>query len=346
MKLKTRTPRRKFISRNLFALAIAFFPIFGACSDAKDLIDLAIDPPGRKPIDVARTGVNNFFVDRQFGSVPQQFDEIKNTLGLKFVRVLFAWTDSVQRSPNVEPGFGLFDQILDNVPPGVDVLIVLSHTPSWMANPANWIDGDPRKTWVEKWVRPVLNRYKGRGGIVGWEVWNEPDIVTVPSDGALQLTEPENYVAMLRLASAVIRSVDPGRLVVIAATQSIQVQFPTRFNYNKEMRDLGAQELGDIWNIHYYGTSFESIVASGGIGDFLNGLGMPIWITESGETGPNEQLAYVETAWPFLREQVPAIDRIYYFEFGSTAALDNNFGLRTTDASFPVSDLYIFLRDG
>ena len=164
--------QRKFIRIISLSVCLSIF-IFGAsgCGDSSELLDLALGPTGRKPIDVSRTGVNNFFVDPQFGNVQQQFSEIKNTLGLKFVRVLFAWTDSVQPSPNRDPGFGLFDQIIDSIPPGVDVLIVLSHTPSWMTNPANWVDGNPRKTWVEKWVRPTVNRYKGRGGIVGWEVW-------------------------------------------------------------------------------------------------------------------------------------------------------------------------------
>jgi hypothetical protein len=112
------------------------------------------------------------------------------------------------------------------------------------------------------------------------------------------------------------------------------------------LRDLGAADLVDVWNIHYYSRSFERVVQSNGIADFLNGLGKPVWITESGETGPTNQLDYAQTVWPFLRKEIPSIDRIYYYQFGETVLpVENNFGLRTTDPSFPVSDLYLRLQE-
>ena len=106
-----------------------------------------------------------------------------------------------------------------------------------------------------------------------------------------------------------------------------------------------AEIILDIWNIHYYSEAFENVVASGGVGPFLRSLGKPIWVTESGEQGPNNQLAYAETVWPFLKEEIPQIERFYYFQYGETGPIGSNFGLRTTDPSAPVSDLYISLRD-
>ena len=75
--------------------------------------------------------------------------------------------------------------------------------------------------------------------------------------------------------------------------------------------------------------------------EFWDRLG--IWITESGEQGPNDQLEYVETTWPFLTEKIPGISRIYYYEYSSTAAITQSFGLRNTDQAFPVSDFYVDL---
>ncbi len=316
-----------------------------ACSDAEDLLDLVIDPPERQAIDQSRVGVNNFFVDSQFGTIPQQYSEIRNTLGVRFVRVLFAWSNEVQPTPTSTPNYSFYDEILNSVPAGVDVLITVVHAPDWMQNPANWIDGDPRTTWVERWLRPTVSRYSGRGSVIGWEVWNEPDFPRVPGDNGLALTDVNNYFDLLSKSSPVVRALDPGKLIVIAATEAINQSFPEHLDYNKTLRDLGAASLVDVWNIHYYSTNFEALIVSGGIADFLNGLGMPVWITESGEQGPDQQLAYVETAWPFLREQVPSIDRIYYFQFGETTPTAVNFGLRTTDPSAPLSDLYINLRD-
>lgn len=327
-------------------LALILFTLPMGCSDADDLFDLALDPPERRPIDRTRLGLNNFFVDPEFGSIQEQFLEIRDTLKIPFIRILMAWSNEVQPTPDSPPNYSFYDEIMSNVPPGVDVLIVLVHTPSWMSNPANWIDGDPRRTWVERWLEPTVARYSRFGGITGYEVWNEPDLTTVPSDIVLGLEDPVNYFDLLQRSSRVIRGLDPNRFVVIAATEAINQNFPNHLNYNKTLRDLGAENLVDIWNIHFYSKNYETVVTSNGIGDFLNGLTLPIWLTESGENGVNNQLAYVEEAWPFLRNEVPGIDRIYYYQFGETVPADITFGLRTNDPAFPVSDLYISLRDG
>lgn len=335
-----------FLRATLVSIFIAFaFSSCGSGDSLDDLLDLATDPPERKPIDVSRMGVNNFFVNSSFGSIGTQYSDIRNTLDLRAVRVLLAWTDSVQPSPSSSANFSFFDNILGNVPAGVDVLVVVAHTPSWMTNSANWIDGNPRKTWVERWLRPVLARYGGNGSIVGWEIWNEPDFTVVPSDVALGLEDPNNYFQLLSLSRPVVRSLSPGKRLLNSATRSIQQNFPNNLNYNRSLRDLGATSLVDVWNIHYYGAQYENVVRDSGVREFLNSLGMPIWITESGAQGPNNQLAYVERTWPFLREQIPSIERIYYYEYSSTVATESNYGLRTSDPNFPVSDLYIYLRD-
>jgi len=329
--------------RNIF---IATLLTFGACSDADELLDLALDQPSRKPIDVNKTGVNNFFVNRQFGNTNAQFKEIRDTLGLKYVRVLFAWGDGVQPTPNSERFYGFFDEIAGAIPPGVEVTVVLAHTPSWMARPANWgPEGNPRLTWVREWLRPTVRRYAGTPGITAWEVWNEPDLTVVPSDAALALTDPANYMELLTASAASIRTLDPGSLIVVAAPQAVNQNFAVNLNYSKALRNMGADLIVDVWNIHYYGKNYETVVTGSGVADFLNGISLPIWVTESGEQGPTKQLPYVEEVWPFLNEKVPGIDRFYYYEYGSDAPVEQNFGLRTTDPNFPVSDLYIYLRD-
>lgn len=339
--------KRIYLVFRLSILLIGMFCVglVASCSDAKDLIDIGLDPPSRQPIDISRTGVTNFFIGDEFGSISQQFLEIRDVLGVKYVRVLFAWTDSVQRGPSASRNYSFYDRIVETIPPGVDVLVVLAHTPNWITNSSNWTAGNPRVTFVEEWVRPTVNRYSNNPRIVGWEVWNEPDFATVASDNALELDDPENYVELLALASTAIRGTDPNSLVVGAATRAVNQNFPTTLDYNKRMKDLGAEAYLDVWNIHYYGSNYEVVVTNNGVKDFLNGLSVPVWVTESGEQGPTKQLPYVETAWPFLLEEVPGIDRFYYFQFASTDPVDVNYGLRTTDPSFPVSDLYLYLRD-
>ncbi|OVE80303.1 hypothetical protein BVY02_00780 [bacterium J17] len=338
-------------SRFRFSLTIIFLILLSLSSsscgsstdDIIDVIDTELDPPSRKTIDVSRMGVNNFFVNPEFGTIANQYLDIRDNLGISNIRVLFAATNDVIPTPDSGVNFAFFDDVIEAIPAGINVLVVLSHTPDWMADPANWIDGNPRTTWVEKFLRPVVERYSGRPGIIAWEVWNEPDLTVVASDTALGLEDPNLYFDLLNQSVAVIRSTDPSKLILQAATESIQQSFPDKLDYNRVLRDLGAANLIDVWNIHYYGEQFEKVVISGGVADFLGSINKPIWITESGERGPNNQLAYVETAWPFLRDEINGISLIFYYEYGSPIPADINYGLYTTDPAFPVSDLQLFL---
>lgn len=327
----------------LFLAATLVGTSFGC--DAGDLLDLALDPPKRKPIDTSITGVNAFFVNDGFGTIDEQYSDIKNVLRLKYVRVLLAWTDGVQPTPTSRLNFSFYDQILNRIPQGVEVNIVLAHTPSWMSNSANWIDGNPRTTFAQKWVREAAARYSVNGRVTSIEIGNEPDLLTVPSDASLGLEDPANYLELLSKSAAEVRRHAPGKLVVMAATQSIQQNFPVNLRYNQKLRELGVENFIDVYNFHFYGTSYESVVTQNGAADFLNSIGKPIWLTESGAQGPNNQLAYVEEAWPFLKEKIPAIDRIYYYEYTSSFPAPQSYGLRLVDPVTPVSDLYIFLRD-
>lgn len=335
-----------FKSFKLAVPAVFSLVILGcnAASDLTDIADVAVNPPERESIDRSKLGVQNFFTSKAaFGSVEEQFRDIKQNLGIRYVRILVPWIESRQSSKDEPYNFDSADEILNSIPVGVDVLVVLAHTPDWFRNPANQTNANPRQAWVDQFLTPVINRYKSNPRIIGWEVFNEPDIVTVPSDVVLELTDPVNYVELMKLANAAIKSISPGKLAVMAATVSIQQNFPNNFNYNKALKDGGIGEFTDVWNIHYYGKQFEKVVAAGGIADFLNGTGKEIWITESGQQGPNEQLEYVETVWPFLTEKIPGISRIYYYEYSSNAPITQSFGLRSTDQSFPVSDFYVDL---
>jgi len=198
---------------------------------------------------------------------------------------------------------------------------------------------------VERWVRPTVARSAGRRGIVGWEIWNEPDQALLPQDVALELNQVENYVELLKKAVPVVRTLDPTRLVVGAATRSIQQNYPRTLEYNKRMKELGVEELVDIWNIHYYGEQYENVVRNGGVADFLNDISKPNWVTEIGETNPDKQLAYAERTIPFLTEKVDNLERFYWYQFTSTEPLDSNYGLRNPSRTKPISDLYRKLRD-
>ena len=95
----------KNLSRRALTLLLILASLsWAACSDAKELLDLALSPPGRKPLQRDLIGLNSFFVNSaEFGSIDHQYQDITQNLKLKHLRVLFAWTDAVQASPNVAP---------------------------------------------------------------------------------------------------------------------------------------------------------------------------------------------------------------------------------------------------
>ena len=323
----------------IFSLAVA------GCNSGslQDAID-TLDGVPRKTIDARRLGVNAFAADPRFGSASAQFAEVLATLKLGRARLLFAWDSGVHPAPSGAPSLAFVNGVVRSLPAGMDALPVLTGVPAWMSNSANWIDGNPRKTFVERWLRPVLQRHGANPRIVGFQIWNEPNAQRA-DNAVMGFSDPANYVEMLALAADLVRQLAPGKLVVSAATTAINQNYPDSLDYNRAMRDAGAQSFCDIWAIHYYGEQYERVIAPHGVADFLNGLDRPVWITETGNRGVNAQLAYGERTWPFLTEEIPGIDRIYIYQFAEDTPPDSTYGLRNLSANFALSDLYIWLRD-
>lgn len=314
--------------------------------DISDAIDVADGVP-RKEIDRSITGANAFFNDSRYGSTAAQYADLSSTLGIKHLRLLIAWNDAVQGSPGAAPNFSFYDSIIQAAPAGVDLLLILTDVPSWMSSPANWVNGNPRQTFVQKWVEPVVRRYGGSGRVVGWQIWNEPNFLNRTDNVVLGLdTSPANFLELMSLAHDRCKELAPSKLVVNGATTAINQNYPETLNYNRALRDGGLSAVTDVFAIHYYGRQYENVIRSGGIQDFLESIAEPIWVTESGAQGVNNQLTYVEQTWPFLKEKVPGIARFYYYSYYESNDPNTTYGLRNPSATAPVSDLYIYLRDG
>ena len=320
--------------------------VLGGCNTPSldDAADLA-NGVERRPIDASILGLNAFFNDGRFGSIESQFSDITQTLRLGHVRILFNWDDSAAPSPSSDPVFPLIDAILENAPQGTDALIIITGLPSWMRQKENWIDGDAGVTFVEKCVRPAAARYRAHPRVTGFQIWNEPNMASNPDNGVMGFADPVQYVAMLARASSVIRDLAPGKLVLNAATTAINQHFPETRDYNRAMRDAGAASFVDAWAAHYYGAQYENVIRDGGVAEFLNGLGKPIWFTESGAQGVNAQLPYGERTWPYLQEHIDRLERIYVYQYAEATAPESTYGLRNLSAAAPVSDLYVWLRD-
>jgi hypothetical protein len=271
---------------------------------------------------------------------------VRSTLGIRRVRVLFAWNDQVQPSRGTEPFFGFYDEIVNSLPPNTEAVAVLTGVPSWMQDPKNWIGGNPRTTFVELWVKKVATRYARRGRLSAFQLWNEPNNPSFAENVTIDvLNDPENYVELLASGYSAIKSIAPRKRVINGATTAIAQNFPETLDYNKKMVAAGALSFTDAFAIHYYGKSVERVLLPGGVKDFLKGITKEIWITETGAQGVNKQADYAERILPFLKSNAPGITRVYLYQFTEATPAESTYGLKNLTPGFTVSDLYIKLRD-
>lgn len=340
---------RKLLAGISLALISTATLLTGCNSDivdqAKEAIDLADGVP-RKDIDRGKLGVNAFFNERGFGSISAQYAEASQTLGIKHMRVLLAWNSAVQGTPSGSPNLSFYDALVNSAPSDVDLLVILTDVPQWMANRSAWVDGNPRTTFVKHWVEPIVSRYATNPRVAGFQIWNEPNAPGRFDNSVLGLDEnPLNYLELLAQSHSTIKRIAPGKLVVNAATTAINQNYPNTLNYNRTLRDNGLLNFVDVFAFHYYGRQYENVVRSGGVQDFLSSMGNRIWVTESGAQGTTEQLKYVEQTWPFLSERIPAIERFYYYQMYESGDPATSYGLKNGSSDRPVSDLYVWLRD-
>lgn len=302
------------------------------------------------PINKQTMGVNAFVNDSSFGTIEEQFDEVQNTLGLNHVRVLFNWNDQVQPTPTSPIDFSFYDSVAYSIPQGMDALVIINGLPTWMSDSSNWTNGDPRETFIQNWFKVVINRYAAYSRISAWEVWNEPNDNGNSQNITLGINMgttngAANYASMLSSAYNLSRSITPDKLVVSAATTSINQNYPNTLNYNKQMVTAGAENFCDKWGIHYYGKEYDHIYAPSGIKDFVNSLSKPLWLTESGAQGVDQQLQYVNETWSILEHAFDNLERLYYYQFTEATPPATTYGLRNLGPGQEYSDLYNYLAD-
>lgn len=330
--------------KRLFVALLLPLQLWAANASAQGSAALDLFPS--ESVDTARLGVNAFVNDPRFGTIRQQFLEVKKTLRLRYVRVLFVWDDRVQPTPASTPNFSFYDAIVRGLPRNVEAFAVVTGLPSWMSDSANWIDNNPRKTFVELFLRKLAARYKKRRRLKGFQVWNEPNMASNPDNTTLGVADsPQNYVELMRFARGAMRAVVPRRRLISGATTAIAQNYPETLEYNEALRAHGMADLIDIWAIHYYGTHYENLLRPHNVIDFLNGLTVPVWITEIGERGVNDQREYLEQTLPLLMRLAPRIQRAYIYQFTEDSPADDTYGLRNLTPGRELSDLYIWLRD-
>ena len=113
---------------------------------------------------------------------------------------------------------------------GAEVTLVLGQTPAWADDPASSGAGPQYMPTISAWndyVATVVNRYKswnGKRGIAAYQVWNEANIVNYWGQNAQNT--PQKMAQLTSAAYGVVKSIDPGALVVGPA-------FATRLSWQR-----------------------------------------------------------------------------------------------------------------
>jgi hypothetical protein len=227
--------------------------------------------------------------------------------GMRIVRFDASWR-------NMEPRRGEY-QYLDKldviisaaVARDVAPLISVVETPEWANGDGPWVPArDPQD--YANFVGMLASRYAGR--VIGWEIWNEPDLVLFWKPKP----NPVRYAKLLIAASAAIRSADPAALVVGGSITFGNVPFL------EALYDAGAKGAFDVLAVHPYtlkhapddeSDRYHSLTAI--LDDVHAALvahgdaQIPVWVTEFGWASVGSNSVSEADRIDYLKRTVPII---------------------------------------
>jgi hypothetical protein len=272
--------------------------------------------------------------------------------GLHIVRFDASWK-------NLEPRRGEYayltklDAIVDAANArDIHPVITVVETPGWAnGGRGTWVPPDDPQDYA-RFVGALAARYAGR--VLGWEIWNEPDLKLFwqPSPSPLV------YARMLVAASKAVRAADPAALVVGGS-----VTFGNT-NFLDAMYDAGVQGTFDALAVHPYtltqspdatGDRYHSFTAI--LDDMRATLtargdgGIPLWITEFGwavvganSVSADKRVAYLQRTVELVRAR-PWVQvlAIYTIDVEDSA----RYGLSNNGVRSPAWRAYVAaVRDG
>jgi hypothetical protein len=200
----------------------------------------------------------------------------------------------------------------------VKILLPLVGEPSWAsARPTENEEGNPVGSAAEpanmddwrNYVRTVATRYKGK--IEAYEIWNEPNEKNFWTGSVEQLVD------LTREAYQIIKSVDPGALVVSpSATTGSGPQ------YLDDYLKKGGGKYVDVIGYHFYvhAQPPEAIIdIATHVKDIMrsNHVDKPIWNTETGwadpKPFPSNELAAAYVARALTVTWAAGVNRFYWY---------------------------------
>lgn len=188
--------------------------------------------------------------------------QLINQGGIKWIKQLFAWNEIEFKKgyfnddKNKKSAWLKYDEIV-NLAAKYDVKIVarIDQTPGW-ANPAGGKPGGRPANFQDyaDFLKAFVQHYKGKIQYI--TIWNEPNLEREWVPG--QKVSPKDYVEMLKVAQAAIKSVDPS-VRVMAAPLAITLEENinlSELKYLDEMYKAGAKDYFDLMPANAYGLEF------------------------------------------------------------------------------------------
>jgi len=171
-------------------------------------------------------------------------------MGFRWVKQVFAWSD-IEGAAKGHFDWSKSDKVVDHANDyGIKVLARLDRAPAWTGAvlpngpPNNYEDfGD--------YCFAFAQRYRGR--VHAYQIWNEPNLAR---EWGSKPPNPQEYVALLRVAYLRIKEADPDAIVISAGltptgTWSDEAMPDTE--YLEQMYQAGFQNFCDMVGLHAAG---------------------------------------------------------------------------------------------
>jgi len=153
-----------------------------------------------------------------------------------------------------------------------------------------------------------------------WEIGNE---ISNPSINRVPMT-PDTYMSRFKALADYVRSRYPGVTLASAATVGTGNSGSSEL---EQFFKLGLLDMDAVVSINVYSNAALSGYATV-IDQYAARLaGKRIWVTETGSSNPDNQLAWVQQFYPVLANAVHPEMICWYALWGGDGGSDNGFGL-------------------
>lgn len=322
-------PKRHFwrlaAPRVVFGVCLLSLSVFGVAHAESGAAGNATLPV-RTPVAADRLAASNYgmslFIWNNPGTTARDLQTLQ-AADFGWQKTLFKW-----REMNPEPGvynFNESDRVVSaSRQAHIRVIARIDFQPWWSRADQTYANARPdNPQWYADFVRVFADRYKTGspfGHVDAVEVWNEPNLQR-EWGGTISEQSAAEYVRLLKLTYAAVKSVDPSMLVITAGLSPTGVYDGTAApddQYLQWMYNAGLSGNYDVLGVNANAQVADPAAAPGSVDGFAdpsfyfrrveqlraiqeqNGDTLPVWLMEFGWTS---DLLHPDRAWYAVSEE-------------------------------------------